>query len=84
MDTLGISLQGMNRAQGLLDKTATRIAQGTTQGAAQGTTQATPVDSVSLSDQMVSLMTARNDFGANTATAHVADDMTKATLDLLA
>ena len=75
MDLLGISLQGMNQAQGQLEKTAARVAQAPAPQAG---------DSVDLSDQMVSLLTARNDFQANAATEHTANEMTKATLDLLA
>ncbi len=43
-----------------------------------------PQDTTSLSDNAVALMQSKNGFEANTKVAHVADQMTKATLNMLA
>jgi len=79
MDILGIAQQGLNQAQGQFDKTAQRIAQvGLNAGPAKA-----PTDSVSLSDEAVSLLSAKNQFETDLGLAHTADEMTKATLKLL-
>ena len=76
MDLLGIAAQGMDRAQAEFEKAAGRIA-------GSNTPQQAP-DTVSLSDEMVALLSAKNDFTANVRSAQVAGEMDKATLDLLA
>ena len=80
MDILGIAQQGLHQAQGQLEKTAQRIAQ---VGMDTATPQ-TPTDSVNLSDEMVSLVSAKNQYEANLGVAHTASEMQKATLNLLA
>ena len=80
MDVFGIAVQGLQQAQGQFDRAAQGIAQS---GLHTGPSQA-PADSVSLSDEAVSLMTAKNQYESDLNVAHVADDMQKATLNLLA
>jgi len=79
MQILAIAQQGLQQAQGQADKAAQGIARTGMDTAGQP-----PADTVSLSDQMVSLMTARNQFAADLGLAHTADEMQKQTLDLLA
>ena len=75
MIALDTALQGMQNAESSFDSAARRISQ---EPAPQ------PQDTASLSDNAVALMQSRNSFEANTKVAHVADQMTKATLNLLA
>jgi hypothetical protein len=77
MDILGIAQQGLQQAQGQFNRTAQQIAQ------VAGPSQ-TPGDSVSLSDEMVSLMTSQNQYETNLGVAHVASRMEQETLNLLA
>ena len=74
MDILGIAAQGLQQAQGQFDQTAQRIAQ----------TSVNPSDSVSLSDEAVSLMSSENAYESNLAVAQTAGEMQQATLNLLA
>jgi flagellar basal body rod protein FlgG len=78
MQILSIAQEGMQRADEALNQAAGSIA---SNGLPQ--TQL-PADSLSLSDQMVSLMQAKNDFQANLKVAHTADETWKKTLDLFA
>jgi hypothetical protein len=71
------SLEGMSRAEGLLNTTAAQIAREPFAGA-----PAQPGDTVSLSDQMVALLQARTDFEANTKAAQTADQMTQSLLNI--
>ncbi len=80
MDLLGIAQQGLQKAQGQFDQSAQRIAQS---GLNTGQSQ-TPSDSVNLSDAAVSLLGAQNQYEANLGVAHVADQMQKAAINLLA
>ncbi|HEX3742701.1 MAG TPA: hypothetical protein VHW09_02175 [Bryobacteraceae bacterium] len=80
MDIFGIAQQGLQQAQGQFDQAAQHIAQS---GLNPGSGQPAG-DSVSLSDDAVSLMTAKNQFEADLGLAHTADEMQKATLNLLA
>jgi len=80
MDFLGIAQQGLQQAQGQFDITAQRVAQG---GLNTDPSQ-TPDDSVSLSDNAVSLMSASNLYDADLGVAHSAKEMEKATLSFLA
>ena len=77
MDVTGIALGGMQTAQGMLEKTADRLAN---VGAitAEGTG-----DTVDLSAEMVSLMTARQQFEANAAAFRTADEMQKNLVNML-
>jgi hypothetical protein len=78
MDILSIARQSLSRAQGELEKSAQSIA-----GA--GLPQAQPPeDSLNLSDRMVSLIEASSDVEASLKLAHVADELSRKTLSLLA
>lgn len=81
MDMLGIAQQGLQQAEGQFDNTARRIAQA---GTVAAPSSQTPTDSVSLSDDMVSLMSSQNQYDADIGVAHAASEMQKATLSLLA
>jgi flagellar hook protein FlgE len=75
MEIFAIALQGLQQALGQLDKSAGRIARFPAQA---------PSDEVSLSDEMVSLLQARQDFEANLRVAKTADELQRQTLDMLA
>jgi flagellar hook protein FlgE len=79
MGIFAIGLQGLEHAQASVQKTAERLA-GT--GAAS-TSPGTP-DTVDISQEMVSLMQARNDFAANIRMLKTADEMQRQVMDLLA
>ena len=71
------ALQGLGRAQASFDRAAERIAQPIS------LTPENPQDQVSLSDEMVALINARNDYEANLQTVKTADQMQKKLLDAL-
>ena len=75
MIVLDTALQGMQDAETSFDSAARRISQ---------EPPPLPQDTTSLSDNAVALLQSRNGFEANTKVAHVADRMTKTTLDMLA
>jgi hypothetical protein len=78
MDISAIALSGLERAQTAFDASATRLSRA-------ALPQDTPaVDSVDLSSAVVGLMTAQNNFKVNVKVAQTADDMQRATLDILA
>jgi hypothetical protein len=79
MQILATAQQGLHQAQGQVDKAAQGIAQTSLDVAGPP-----PADTVSLSDQMISLMTARNQFEADLGLAHTADTLQKDTLKILA
>ena len=74
MDIRGVALQGLNRAEGQVESATRRIAQ----------SSSTPDVTDGLRGDMVSLLSARNDFAANIGVVKTADEMEKKTLDLLA
>jgi hypothetical protein len=74
---LDSALAGLGRAQASFDRAAERISQPIPLAPEH------PQDQVSLSDEMVALMTARNDYEANLRTLQTADKMQKTLLDLL-
>ena len=74
---LDSALEGLGRAQVSFDRAAQRIAQPIS------LSPENPQDQVSLSDELVALMTARNNYEANLRTVHTADNMQKTLLDLL-
>jgi Asp/Glu/hydantoin racemase len=77
MDISAIASAGLDVAQSRLDKAATGIASASISSAA-------PVgDTVSLSQQAVSLLSAGNEFKTDLQLARVADAMHKSTLNLL-
>jgi hypothetical protein len=67
-------LAGMNRASASLDRTAARIA---------ASPNPPPGDTVSLSDDMIGLMSARDNFETNVKVAQTEDQMTKSLLNTL-
>jgi flagellar hook protein FlgE len=69
----------MQRADTQFTRSAGQIARAGAQATDSSTT-----DTVDLSTATVTLLQARNDFADNLQTAHTADEMTQATLDLLA
>lgn len=79
MDILSIAQQGLSRAQGELEKSVQGVA-----GVALPNENPPPGDSLSLSDQMVSLLEAKNDFEASLKLAQVGDEPSRKSLDLLA
>jgi flagellar basal body rod protein FlgB len=81
MDVLGIAQQGLQQAEGQFDYTARRIAQ---TGTNTSTSSQTAGDSVSLSDNMVSLLSAKTQYETDLGLAKTAGEMQKATLNLLA
>lgn len=76
MDVMSAALGGMRDAQTKFEKAADRIA-------SAPAAAATP-DSVDLSTEAVGLLTARNQYQMNAKVVHVADQMQKSTLDILA
>jgi flagellar hook-associated protein FlgK len=70
-------LQGLTRAQESFDKAASDIAR------PQSGDQQTPQDQVSLSDSMVALMQARNDYEANLKSLETSNNMAKKLIDML-
>ena len=70
-------LQGLTRAQQNFDKAASNVARPLTVDAQS------PQDLVSLSDSMVALMQARNDYEANLKSLQTSNDMAKKLIDML-
>ena len=70
-------LQGLTRAQDNFDKAASNVARPLTVDAQS------PQDLVSLSDSMVALMQARNDYEANLKSLQTSNDMAKKLIDML-
>lgn len=70
-------LEGLRRAEASLEKTATRVAQFSMALSGE------PQDYVDLSTEAVALLEARNAYKANLKSIETADDLTKATLDIL-
>jgi flagellar basal body rod protein FlgC len=77
MDPSSIALQGLQQAEVQLETAAARIA-------SAGTTSpdGANLDVVSLSAEMVALMSAQNQFSANLATLKTADQMQKSLVDI--
>ena len=76
MSTSGVSLQGIQNAESLLNTTAARIANPTPSTGQGG-------DAVSLSSNMVALIQAKTDMAANLKALQVSEDMQKTLLDVL-
>jgi len=80
MDILGIAQQGLQQAQGQFEQSARQIAQvGLNAGQPE-----TLSDSANISDAAVSLLSSKNQFETDLGVAHVADQMQKAAINLLA
>jgi len=77
MDILSTPLQGLSRAEASFDRAAQNVSKSFT-AAPQN-----PQDQVSLSDSMVSLLNAKNDYEANLKSLKVSDEMTTKLLDIL-
>jgi hypothetical protein len=80
MDILGIAQQGLQQADAQFNQSAQRIAQTSLNS---GPPQP-PDDSVSLSDNAVSLMSATNQYETVVGVAHTASELQQETLSLLA
>jgi len=79
MDVSSTALQGLDQAQAQVNRSAARLASiGTSTAAGAG------VDTADLSQEMVSLLAAKNQFGANIDILKIADEMQKNTINLLA
>jgi flagellar basal body rod protein FlgC len=76
MTITSAAVDGIHQAEARLEQTATRLAKQT-----DSTGQAPDV--VSLSDEVVSLLEARNAVAANVSVLHAADDIQKTLLHLL-
>ena len=77
MSGLDSALQGLGRAQVSFNRAAERIARPISLAPEN------PQDQVSLSDEMVALIAARNDYEANLHMLRTADEMQKNFMDLL-
>lgn len=78
MDISAIALRGLQQASNQLDRGATRIA-------SFGAESETPgVDSVDLSEEMVALMSAKNQLSFNISVLKTADEVEQSVIDLLA
>lgn len=66
-------LQGMSQASASLDRVATRVASISTPAG----------DSVDLSAEMVALIEAKNNFGANVKVAQTMDEVTQSLLNMV-
>lgn len=77
MQAISSALGGLQQAESLLNRTANHIAQA-------ASPSSDPTDQVSLSDDAVSLLQAKNSYAANLGSIKVADEMQKSALSLLA
>jgi len=77
MVSLDTPLQGLNRAQESFDQAASKVAQPIEPSQPQQ-------DTVSLSDAMVSMLQAANDYQANLKSLEVGNQMQKSLLNILA
>ena len=75
---LDSALQGLAQSQANFDRAAARIARMPSSAESQN-----PQDQVSLSDEMVTLLEARNNYEANLRTLKTGDKMQKTLLNLL-
>ena len=78
MTGLDAALQGLHSSLDSFNRAATRISLGTLAGPTQN-----PQDQISLSDEMVNLMQARNDYAANLQSLRTGDEMQRKLLDIL-
>jgi flagellar basal body rod protein FlgC len=77
MVSLDTPLQGLDRAQEAFHQAASKVAQPVAPNQPQQ-------DQVSLSDAMVSMLQAANDYKANIKSLEVSNDMQKSLLNILA
>ncbi len=78
MNVLSTALEGLDRAQDKVDRVAKRLAQ------FAAFEDSAPVDTVDLSEEIVSLVAAQNAHSANAAVAQTAAQMESKLLDILA
>jgi flagellar hook-associated protein FlgK len=79
MDISSIALQGLEQASAQVDAAAVQIASA---GSASG--NAAPVDTVSLSEEMVALMSAKTAFAANVSVLKTAEQTQQNVLNVMA
>ncbi len=79
MDISAIALQGLHQAELKMEKAATRIA-----SFGADSFDGANVDTVDLSEEMLALMSARNEFSVNLKTLETAAEVEKNTIDLMA
>lgn len=72
MDISGITVSGLERAQTAFESAAVKVGD-----------PASSEDAVSLSSGVVTLIQAKDVFSANISAAKAADEMTRATIDLI-
>jgi len=77
MDLSAIALQGLDQAQVQLEAAATGIA-------SAGALSGSPTDTVSLSTEVVALLSAKNQASVDIATLKIANQAQKSLVDLLA
>jgi hypothetical protein len=78
MDISAIALQGMEQAQGQMEKAAIRLA---TAGASP---DGAALDVVDLSAEMVAMMSAKTDFSVNLSVLKTAAQLEKQAIDVMA
>ena len=79
MDVSSIALQGLEQASAQVDAAASRIASA---GSSSG--NPVPTDTVSLSEEMVALMSAKTAFSANVAVFKTAEQLQQSVLNVVA
>lgn len=77
MELTAIALQGLEAAQGQLERSAERLSR-----AGEMSPDGAPVDPVDLSGEAVALLSARNNFETNARVLETADEMQRQVLDL--
>jgi len=79
MDVSAIALQGLEQAQLQLEASAARVIQ-----SAAASPEGVPMDTVSLSEAVVALLGAKNQFSASISVLKTANEMQKNLVNLLA
>lgn len=79
MDISAIALQGLHEAETKLEKAATRIA-----SFGADSLDGANVDTVDLSEEMVALLSARNEFKVNVKTLETAGEVETSLIDVMA
>lgn len=83
MDITSVVLQALQQADAQANAAASNLAVAGV-GSSSGTSTGSGVDTVSLSDSMVALISAENLYAANIATLNTADQIENAMLNVLA
>jgi flagellar hook protein FlgE len=79
MDISAIALEGLHQAEAKMEKAAARIA-----SFGADSFDGANVDTVDLSEEMLALMSARNEFSVNLKTLETAAEVEKNMIDLMA